>query len=352
MSERAKRYYFTLMVIGIVALVMYNIKLNSRLKSLEWSFNEVNSNVAQLSSNMNILRSDIMNGFDMANEQAKQNAKLSFNESVIIKKYDGPASTSEVEISFNLKEYNIGETVTVIAKGKSGLAYDAKAARSGTGRFTAAMTLPVKDNYALAFSTGGETTRTGELAQFNLANELCGQDRFKCNFGYSHSSGSGQTSYVTLQPYFLNETKGNDALMINDMSMSVVSGGEQIATWDLMPYIQNTGSTQILDTGADLYDAFRIAAGHEPGQAKPDKTAVARLVMSDNLGVKYERVDQFYIADNSGIGANSAGGAVRGGGSGSGGGGGGFASIPGSALTGSDADGDMPEWGFFRIVWY
>jgi len=333
MSDKTKRAVSALMLVGIVVLVVINVNLNNRLKNLEWSLSNMSAGYSQWHNEINSLRWDISNKIDSINEQVMQNARLSFDESVLIQRYDVTSSTAEIEVSFHLKEYSVGETVVITARGQSNQTYNAKTIRSDTGRFSANMTLPVQDNYTVTFTTDGGTIRSEELMRFDLADRLTGYERFKYNFTYGHSSGGNQPSTLAIQPDFSNNTQGNAALIINEIYLSLESNGEPVMTWNLLPYLQNTVGMQVLALGEYNRNDFEIIVDSETGQVKPNGwfTAVARLTIHDNLGLKYERTDQVYIYVSNR--PNS-------------GGGGGTVSAPALPVT----DGSGYEWGVFRIV--
>jgi hypothetical protein len=293
----------------------------------------MNANYAQWYNEMNSLRWDISNKIDSLNEQVVQNAKLSFDESVLIQKYNESDSTADVEISYHLKEYTAGEIVKVAARGQSGQTYGAMATHSNMGRFFANMTLPVRDNYILTFTTEGETIRSGELTRFDLADRLTGYERFKYNLSCGTSSGGNEPTVFTIQPDFSNNIQGGEALIINEISLSLESNSELVVTWDLLPYLQNTGNTQELRLDDYNWERLRIYVGSEIGQIELNSLLVARLTMCDKLGVMYERADPVFAY--WGDSPNS-------------GGGGGTVSPPQPAPPATDDAGYA--WGVFRIV--
>jgi hypothetical protein len=333
MSEKAKKSVLTLILIGIVILVVISIRLNTRLNNLEWSLNNINANYLQLYNEINTLRWDISNRIDLMSEQVEQNAKQSFDETFLIQNYNTSDSTADVEISFCLKEYTVGETINVTARGQGGQAFSAMATLSDTGRFFAGMTLPVQDNYILMFTTEGETIRSGELMRLDLADNLIGWERFRYNLSSGSSSGGNQPSVFSLHPDFINNSHGNDALLISKISLSIESGEDTVITWDLLPYLQNMGITQELVYNGDNWNEFQINIGSGIREIEPNSWIVVRLDIRDNLGVRYVRTDPAYVSSN--IGA-------------SGGGGGGTVSASSPAPPAADDAGNA--WGVFRIV--
>ena len=312
MSDKAKKITAALMLIGMILLVFNNVSQSNRLKNLELSLGGMNANYAQWRSEIEALRWDMANRIDALNEQAIRNARLSFDESILIQGYNAPAATADVELSFQLKEYNAGDTVTVAARGSGNQTYTAMAARSDTGRFSAGMTLPVEDNYTLTFTTGSGTIRSEELMRFDLADRLTGYERFKYNLGYGHTSGGNQPDSLTLQPEFSNNTQGNDALLIREMYISLETNGGFVMTWDLQPYLQNADGSQMLQLEENNRNAFQIMVGSEAGQVEPNKWIVAKTTMYDSLGLRYERTDPVYayISGNPNIGGGGGAGSV------------------------------------------
>ncbi|MCL2121925.1 MAG: hypothetical protein FWH28_06710 [Clostridiales bacterium] len=250
---------------------------------------------------------------DSLNEQVIQNARLSFDESILIQGYHAPGATADVELSFQLKEYSAGDTVTVTARGSSSQTYTAMAARSDTGRFSAGMTLPVEDNYRMTFSTeGGTTIRSAELMRFDLADRLTGYARFNYSLGYGHTSGGNQSDSLTLQPDFSNNMQGTDALRIMGMTLSMETNGGVVMTWDLLPYLQNADGSQLLQLDENNRTAFQVMVGSEAGQIELNKWIDAKITMYDSLGLRYERTDPVYayISGNPNIGGGVGSGGV------------------------------------------
>ena len=312
MSDKAKKIITALMLIGMIFLVFSNASLNNRLKNLELSLGGMNANYAQWRNDIDVLRWDMSNRIDSLNEQAIRNARLSFDESILIQRYNAPAATADIELSFQLKEYNAGDTVTVTARGSGNQTYTAMAARSDTGRFSVGMALPVEDNYTLTFTTGGGTIRSEELMRFDLANRLSGYERFKYNLGYGHTSGGNQPDNLTLQPEFSNNTQGNDVLLIREMSLSLETNGGLVMTWDLLPYLQNADGSQMLQLDENNRNTFQIMVGSEAGQIEPNKWIDTKITMYDSLGLRYERTDPVYayISGNPNIGGGGGAGSV------------------------------------------
>ena len=302
MFEKGMKEVLAMVFIGVIVLIIININLNKRLNNLDWSYGNLNAEYKQLHNDIQ----GISDRIDLISEHITQNAKLSFDESILIQKYNNSTLVADVEIAYFLKEHKTGETVTVTARNQSGQTYTAMAIRSDTGRFSANMTLPVYDNYVLTFTTGRETNRTGELMRLNLADRLVGYERFNLNYGYSYSYSTPDTqpSVIHFQPSFSNNTQGSDALTISKISLSLESDGEPVMAWDLLPYLQNSGNTQVLRLDESNSEAFWITIGTEPGQLQPSEKLVARLAISDNLGVNYERTDKVSIS----IGTFSGGG--------------------------------------------
>ena len=334
MSEKTKKTFVLPLFIGIIILGVMNINQNSRLRNLEHNINNLHSNHISWQSRANSMQWELSNRIDSIREQIRQDAKLSFDESVLIKSYNIPDSSAYVEVSFQLKEFRTGDTVSVTARGCDGQTHRAAAARSQAGIFTAFLTLPVRSNYVLSFiAQGGTSNVSGELRRLDLADELCRRFRYHVNHGVRHGRGQ-ETDSVTLHPYLSNNMQGNDALAINKLSLSVESGDTVVKTWDLLPYLQTRGNIQTLDTSGFLWDHFEVPIGEQPGQITPNEFAVARLVMYDNLGIRYEQIDPITIHGLRSTGGGRASATII--------------SPPGMFFIGVERE--SPVWGRLRIT--
>ena len=249
-------------------------------------------------------------------ERIEQNSKPIFNESVVIQRYNKPAETAEVEISFNFKEYQSGDIVNITAEDHNGQIYKAMAILSEAGKYSATLELPLKDNYTLNYTVAGLSIKSGELAKLALANELC--ERFAYNYGISrqHGTKAKDPVFIGLQPYITNDTQGHETLAIKEISMIIESDGTVIGTVDLLPYLRSDGNLQIIgyeelwgqiiipidNTGdinewrdyVELYFSREYTPKYFMEPITPDKSIVARLVIYDHLGIRYEQADEIF----------------------------------------------------------
>jgi len=124
LSDMTKKIILSFVLIGVVLNIIINVNLNNRLKNLEPSLSNMSAGYSHLYNEINSLRWDILNKIDAINEQAIHNAKLSFGESASIQRYDISSSTAEIVVSFYLKEYNVGEKVSIMARGLSNRIYN------------------------------------------------------------------------------------------------------------------------------------------------------------------------------------------------------------------------------------
>lgn len=323
MSEKTNNAITIVLLISIVVLVIININLGSRLTNLEMSLNRFQSNQIQ---EMQSLRWELLQEINSINEQIVQSTKLSFDESVLIQGYNKPDSSVNVEISFYLREYSIEDNVNVTAVGLNGQTFSAEANLSESGRFTAAMTLPAQDNYILSFTTNrGLSIKTEELTTLPLADKLCNRFRYTLGNGRQFFNTNSITytlnphfANVTLNPHLVNNTSGNQALTLKKISLSVEADGIVIGTWDLLPYLQNRGNMQTIDAD-DIRGHIEIpvvlrsrndeenARSRDLGYIISDELFVARLVIYDYLGIRYEQADQIYVSSSPNRGGGSGG---------------------------------------------
>jgi len=304
MPEKPSKNVTILLVIIIVLLVGSHISLNSRITNLEMA---LNSQQFQQMHEIRALSGTFMHGIDSINEQVAQQARLSFSESATIVGYQVQTLSADVEISFNLKEFNDDDIVTVNARGiHSGEVFSAEASLLGAGRFSTSMTLPLQDNYVISFAASGLTTRVGELLTLSIANELC--DRFEFGTWNSHGfiTGSSNQAYFAPIPHFMNNTRGDDYLGVREIYMIVESDDMMVKTWDLLPHLQRVRGVEVLEV-EDPWDFFEMPITRDRerfenadisqgiGYIIYDAVTVARLVMYDNLGIRYEQVDELFI---------------------------------------------------------
>lgn len=313
--EKMKKMTPTLLFVGIVVLGIMNLNLNSRISNLERSIQFANNSLIPDIRGLYSMQQDISNKIDSMNAQVALNAKLSFDEAILVKSYHEATSSAEVDVSFSLKQFGEKDVVNVIARGMSGKTFDAIAVRSGSGRLATTMTLPVQDNYILSFTANGEANISGELTKLNLAEEL--RERFKYSFGTGQTSSSDERQIIiSLYPEFSNNTQGNNALKVKELFVVVESGNTLVGTWDLLPHLQNESNIQIVN---DYRTRLQIASGDisaSGGNATPqniiefimpDEGATTRLVIVDNMGVRYEQTDRVYAGSSP---YSSAGGGV------------------------------------------
>ena len=322
-SKKPSRTIEVLLLICVVVLVITNLRLNSRISNLE---NAVNNAANMQVNNMFDIRhhfSYLSGRMNTIGEELTQSARASFGEIALVQRYDASTTSADIQVSFYLREHNLGDTVGVTAKGRDGDTHSAVASFEN-GRFTADMSLPLRGNYMLTFTAQGEAFSTGELMQFSLAEMLC--RRFYFWLGQGQSWGTNQPAVTTLTPSFTNNMQGDERLGVSGLSL-VIEGEERvIKTWDLMPYLDNIGGMQVLNVAEGL----QMITGDEPGNVRPGERIVARLVIYDNLGIRYEQRDQIFIPDR------------------------GSSTPPRSVTVGAErafwAYDGFGEWGFIRIV--
>jgi hypothetical protein len=221
-------------------------------------------------------------------EQFIQSARLSFDEIAQIQSFDRANATANVAVSFSLREHTIGGIVGITARGQSGETYAAHTAFLD-GRFVADITLPLRNNFTLSFTAeSGDTLTTGELMQFNLAEMLNRRFEYWLSQG---SSVSGAEHTIWFTPSFRNETRGNSALEVQSLSLVLELENEVIRNWDLTPYLRVVENLQLLQM--ENYDTFRLDVS-EGGDVAPNENAIARLIIYDNLGIRYEQVDMIF----------------------------------------------------------
>jgi len=306
MTERPKTI-ITLLMLGIAALLIVTLHTNRRVASLEAIMRQMDVHqhlTMGNTQNINTTIWDLSGRVDALSEEIMQAARLSFNQQVLIQSYDREMATAEVLVSFYLREYTPGDVVSVIAAGQGGQVYSAYAntGASTPGRFMATIALPVQDNYIFTFATYGDTVTTGELTQLNLADMLCGRFTFFTN--QSQTRGPNQPTTVTLWPEFRNDTQGNPALEVVSLMLLLEADGEVIRTWDIMPHwddLDGYGTGWFVDhMGVRVLrlstreEGLSFTFGHGVGEVDPSATLMTRLVVYDNLGLRYEQVDQVF----------------------------------------------------------
>ena len=343
MIEKNLRLFAVILSLALIALIIANVNIYNRIANLENTIVQTEFNHSQELQNM---RFDIS---DSINEQIAQAMRASYDESTRVLSFDGQSASADIEISFRLKEYGAEDAVSVTASGSGGHIINT-VSQYELGLFKAQMTLPVEDNYSLNFNSRGLSIRSGELMNINIANMLC--ERFDYGLGIGFTGGSSaRVNYMSFHPSIGNSTNGDDALKISSILFSVESGGVEVASWDLMPFLRTDGVFQRIDTYADIdiyvdvdadmdvyadvgvgvgvdadmdinadvdvdmyvdgiHDRFQLHIGNGSGQLTPDAPAVTRLVIYDNIGIRYEQMNMYTVPgsfnDSTGAGFGSA----------------------------------------------
>ncbi|MCL2285761.1 MAG: hypothetical protein FWC32_05280 [Firmicutes bacterium] len=290
--QKPKRIIEILLLICIVALVISNGRLNNRLTSLENSINHISIMQMQEGNSIRHQIWDVSNRVDTVSEQILQSTRLSFDEIALIQGYDGTTASADVQVSFYLREHNLGDTVGVTARGRVGDIHSTVASFTN-GRFVADITLPVQDNFTLSFTSTGDTLTTGELMELNLADML--SHRFSYWLGQGSSSGhgpGGSFNTIMLNPEFRNDTQGNESLNVRTLSISLEFDGTEIKNWDLTPYLRSGGNGQVLQI--EYWGMFQIDVDNDEN-IRPGEVLTARLVIYDNLGIRYQQLDSVFV---------------------------------------------------------
>ena len=289
MQEKPRKTSTAVMLVAILALIIMNMSLSSRISNLEHGINNIQINQV---NDMRNLQWSISSQMELIEARISQLSRVSFDETLTISGYNGDELTAYVEIGFNLKEFGIDDEVSISARGTDGQLFSTVANHSGIGRFTATMSLPVQDNFTLTFTAMGATVTSGNLMELNLADRLC--DRFRFSFGVGASTthathGNRASTVFTLSPHLINETEGNDLLAIRNVYIFALSNGNVVQEWDLLPYLQTDGISQFIEgSGLWEWDRFQLT---ESEIEESDITAI-RLVIYDNLGIRYEQMQQ------------------------------------------------------------
>ena len=295
MNENTK----TLMVVllfGIIILIVVNIISGLRISRLQTELQNINNNIFWAMNNTQNVNSSIWelsNRVDSISEQIIKSTRLSFDETAVIQSYNSATASANVKVSFYLREYNPGDTVSVIARSQEGHTHSVEANLSNDGRFLALMTLPVRENYVLSFSASGDAIVSGELTQFKLANQL--RDRFFYSLHHGQSIGTNQPAVMTLHPTFTNNTQGNSAMEVTNLTLYIENeSGEVISTWNLMPYLHTQGDTQVLELDW-WYDTLSLSVGDDEGYIRPGEFLLTRLAVEDNMGIRYEQIESVFV---------------------------------------------------------
>jgi len=306
MSGKSAKTVIIVLFVCVVALGIMVYKLYGRIDGLETSISSLNSSLSPGVEGLYSMQQDLSNRLDSVSNQITENGKMSYEEKTSIKGYNISALSANVDVTFGLKQLGSDDKVYVTALDQTGRTYDFATETSGMGMFTAAMTLPVQNDYTLSFTAKGTAVTSGELLELPLQDNLCA--RFSYSFGTGFSSGDSQSQPTySISPTFSNDTQGNSALKVKELSLSVVSAGKTVGSWDLLPYLQDQGNIQT--TQADNRITTQIAAGVRPAApdpayglqnliefALPDGNATSTLSITDNLGIHYEQSDPIYVS--------------------------------------------------------
>jgi len=288
-----------LLVAIILVLVVSNFSLSRRLSNLETAINHnTHQTYFSLFTEINSLHNMMANISREVNavaDQIVESASLSFNETVRIQRYDRQDATADIAISFYLRQYNPADTVSVIVNGESG--QHSAVATFTNGRFVATLSLPARENYSITFVTDGDTITTGQLMQFNLADKLCGRFIFWVNQDWARSlidlnaDWESEETTFTITPFLQNRTYGDAMLKLGSVSLHIESGGNRVRSLDLTDYLQTHGDIQEL---AFRNSIINFTVGDGPRQINPEEYAIIRLVMYDNLGIRYEQIEALH----------------------------------------------------------
>jgi len=299
MQEKPGKIPIILLLAAIFVLIIMNINLSGRVSSLEHVINSIQHNQFH---EMRNLQWAISSQMDSMEAQISQLSRMSFDETLSFLGYSSDTLSANIEIGFNLKEFGYYDEVSISARGMGGQIFTAAADRSDTGRFSATMSLPVQDNFVLTFTARGATVTSGSLMEINLVDRLC--DRFWFSLGVGVTSthatyGNRASSIFTFTPHLTNATEGNDLLSFRSVSILALSNGNVVYEWDLMPYLRSDGVSQFIE-GSELWewDRFQLA---DP-EIEDSAITTVRLVMYDNLGIRYEQMESVPFFHTSGMG--------------------------------------------------
>ncbi|MCL1787128.1 MAG: hypothetical protein FWG38_04010 [Defluviitaleaceae bacterium] len=318
--EKPRRTKEVLLAICIIALAIGNVRLHRQLIRVENAISHATLSDWNTASNTQHALWNLSSQIDALNDQIIQSGRPTFDETTHIKAYDSATASATVEISFAMRQHTPGDTVTVTARGENGDTHSGEA-HFANGRFTAVLSLPLRDNYALSFAAAGDTVTTGEMPPLHLADML--NRRFAYWLGQGQSWGGNQPVTASLSPSFTNRTQGNPALEVASLSLIIEGEDRSIAAWELTPYLVRNGNEEILD----LQESLTLQVGDEPGNIRSNEVVVARLIIVDNLGIRYEQQDQVFIPDRSG---NSA--------------------TPPAPVSVFESRSFISEWGMIRMV--
>ena len=313
-SNKLSKLALTLLVIAFFWLIISNMRLSAQL-------NDIQSSIANIGFNqmheMSFIRSEIWHGMDQLRHELEQATRIASDVVVSVRSFNGGDLTADVEVSFFLREFNAGDIVNVYAREGNGQHFLSKVAdRSETGRFIANMTLPLFGNYSLSFVAEGPTIRTGALADVFLADELCERFVYGLDTSFTTSRVGGQSEWtIRITPLLNNDTQGNRSLAIRDVLFFIESSeGAVIRSHDLRNFIYDEYSSfQVLSQEsmweAGDWELFEIPIVEVDGTAwadnrqardyvTPGEIIVARIVIYDYLGIRYEQSSRIYVPES------------------------------------------------------
>ena len=308
MQEKPGKIPTIIMLIAISVLIIMNMNLSSRISNLELGIHNIQHNQV---NEMRNLQWEISSRMDSIEAQISQLSRISFDETLDVLSYSSDTLSANVEIGFNLKEFGYDDDVSISARGMGGQIFTAVADRSDTGRFTATISLPVQDNFVLTFAAIGAAVTSGNLMELSLADRLCDRFRFSLGVGGSttHAThGNRASSVITFIPHLINVTEGNDLLAIRNVSILALSDdGNVFREWDLMPYMLTDGISQFIE-GFDLWEWNRFQL--TDSEIEDNAITAVRLVIYDNLGIRYEQMDPVPFFHTRGSGETLVGGSA------------------------------------------
>lgn len=277
------------LIIAILVLLIMVGTMRSRITNMEHNINHL---VFQHSNEVRNLQWVFDAQFRAIEEQIAQLSRITFDESFQILSYNTDTLQANVQLGFNLKTFTPGDAVVVSAISTNGQVFEETATASGTGRFSATLSLPVQDNFTINVASMGTTAVSGHLMDLSLANRLSERFRYHLAFGMTTTSRNrdGTTlSTITFSPHLGNQTDGNPLLEIRSVVLEGLSGQEVVQTWDIQPYLRTEGQTQFLEYPHHFArDMFEL----DMAEITATGMTVIRLVMYDNLGIRYEQMDE------------------------------------------------------------
>jgi len=288
-KPKANLYIIVIFILLIAVIIQQNRLANN----LQERVNGLHNTVVNDSFNTTHNLHHLSNMINQLQNQLYQSTRASFNETVQILSHS--QNGAETAISFYLREHNAGDNIIVTARGqRDGEAHSAVAAFSN-GRFQANLTLPLRDNYTITFATEGTapgaTIQTGELLQFNLANTLTQRLSFWPGDSPRWDGRAQFPTVINFNPQFRNFTNGNQILNVSHLSLYIETADavpRAITSWNLTPYLRNTHDGQTLHLGETIL-SVRVSDVDYGAVAFTQTIAVARLVIYDELGLRYEQ---------------------------------------------------------------